>query len=92
MMTAGDAGLALSELEARPPEWVLYMELDRAEFERVFPAGRGLDAHYPELESWIKENYRTAGCPPLGGYVLLRRAFLNRKAAPTARAAFLSSE
>jgi 4-amino-4-deoxy-L-arabinose transferase-like glycosyltransferase len=74
MMTGEDARLALSELQASPPEWVLYMDLDRTEFERVFPAGKGFDPHYPQLESWIQANYRSAGCPPLGGYVLLQRA------------------
>jgi 4-amino-4-deoxy-L-arabinose transferase-like glycosyltransferase len=73
LMTAEDARLALSELEARPPEWVLYMALDRAEFERVFPAAKGFDPHYPELESWIQANYRASACPPLNGYVLMRR-------------------
>jgi 4-amino-4-deoxy-L-arabinose transferase-like glycosyltransferase len=74
MMTGEDAQAALSELEARPPDWVLYMALDRAEFERVFPAGKFFDPHYPHIESWIQANYRTSGCPPLGGYVLLYRA------------------
>ncbi len=73
LMTGDDAALALSELEARPPEWVLYMDLDRAEFDRVFPSGKDLDPHFPQLESWIKANYHSYGCPPLGGYVLLRR-------------------
>jgi hypothetical protein len=73
MMTNRDAMLALSELQARPPEWVLYMDLDPAEFERVFPAGKGLDAHYPQLEHWIQANYRPSGCPPVGAYALLRR-------------------
>ncbi len=74
LMTAADARLALSELEARPPEWVLYMALDRAEFERVFPAAKGFDPHFPQLESWIQANYRASACPPLNGYVLMRRA------------------
>jgi 4-amino-4-deoxy-L-arabinose transferase-like glycosyltransferase len=74
MMTGEDAQAALSELEARPPEWVLYMDLDRAEFERVFPSGKLFDPHYPRIESWIQANYRSAGGPPLGGYVLLRHA------------------
>jgi hypothetical protein len=74
LMTDEDARLALTELQARPPEWVLYMDLDRTEFERVFPAGKDLDPHYPQLEGWIQANYRTAGCAPLGGYALLRRA------------------
>ncbi len=74
MMTSEDAGLALSELESQPPEWVLYMDLDRSEFARVFPGGKHLNPHYPQLESWIKANYRPVGVPSLGGYVLLQRA------------------
>jgi 4-amino-4-deoxy-L-arabinose transferase-like glycosyltransferase len=74
MMTGDDSRLALSELEAQPPEWVLYMDLDRSEFARVFPGGKHLNPHYPQLESWIKANYRPVGVPALGGYVLLRRA------------------
>jgi hypothetical protein len=74
MMPREDADVALSELQVSPPEWVLYLDLERAEFERLFPSGHRLDPHYPELESWIKANYRSADCPPLGGYVLLRRA------------------
>jgi len=74
MMTGDDARLALSELQASPPDWVLYMDLDRTEFERVFPSATHLDSHYPQLESWIQANYRSTGCPGLGGYVLLRRA------------------
>jgi hypothetical protein len=73
MMTGEDAGIALAELEAHPPEWVLYLDLNPAEFERVFPSGQGFDAHFPQLESWIKANYRSTGSPSLGGYVLLRR-------------------
>ncbi len=77
MMTRDDASLALSELDAHPPQWVLYMDLDPAEFERVFPAGKGLDAHYPQLEHWIQTNYRPSGCPPVGAYALLRRVMLS---------------
>ena len=74
MMTNEDARVALSELQASPPEWVLYMDLDRTGFERLFPAANGFDPHYPQLEGWIQANYRAAGGPPLAGYVLLRRA------------------
>ncbi len=74
MMTNEDARLALSELQASPPEWVLYMDLDRTGFERLFPSANGFDPHYPQLERWIESNYRSSGCPPLAGYVLLRRA------------------
>ncbi|MBV9771328.1 MAG: glycosyltransferase family 39 protein [Bryobacterales bacterium] len=72
MMTGEDARVVLCELEASPPAWVLYMDLNRTEFERVFPAaGRG-DPHYPDLESWIQKNYRSTNRPLLDGYELLR--------------------
>ena len=73
MMTSEDAGLALEELQTNPPEWVLYMDLNRTEFERVFPSGKGLDWHYPQIETWIKANYGPTALPSLGGYLLLRR-------------------
>jgi len=74
MMTAEDARLALCELQARPPEWVLFMDLDRSEFERIFPFAKVQETHFPEIESWIQANYRAAEGPPLAGYSLLRRA------------------
>ncbi len=73
MMTAQDALVALSELQSRPPDWVLYMDLTQAEFERVFPSGKSFDAHFPTLENWIKANYRSSGGPSLSGYALLQR-------------------
>ena len=73
LMATEDIALTLSELKARPPDWVLYLDLSQAEFERVFPSGRNFAAHFPELENWIKANYRPSGTQPLGGYVLLCR-------------------
>jgi Dolichyl-phosphate-mannose-protein mannosyltransferase len=85
LMTNEDVGIALAELEARPPEWVLYMELNQAEFERVFPSGKRFDSHYPQLESWIKANYRPTGGLSLGGYALMRRTTdnIHHEAHPT---------
>lgn len=77
LMTADDARLALSELQASPPEWVLYMDLDRTGFERLFPSANGFDPHYPQLERWIQANYRSADSLPLAGYALLHRAVYN---------------
>jgi 4-amino-4-deoxy-L-arabinose transferase-like glycosyltransferase len=74
LMTDADVGLAFSALRAHPPEWVLYMDLTQAEFERVFPSAKGINSHHPELENWIKANYRSSDCPSLGGYVLMQRA------------------
>lgn len=73
MMGDADSRLALRELQAHPPEWVLYLDLNQAEFERVFPSGKNFDAHFPALEDWIKANYRPSATAPLGGYVLLER-------------------
>jgi hypothetical protein len=73
LMSDEDVRIALSELEARPPEWVLYMDLSQAEFERVFPSGKGFNSHFPQMESWIKANYRSAARLSLGGYELLHR-------------------
>jgi hypothetical protein len=77
LMSDQDVRMALSELEARPPEWVLYMDLSQAEFERVFPSGKGFNSHFPQLESWIQANYRPVGGPLLGGYVLFHYAMYN---------------
>jgi 4-amino-4-deoxy-L-arabinose transferase-like glycosyltransferase len=76
MMTRSQETEALGELEARPPEWLLYMPLSREELLRVFPNGAGLDWHFPELESWMQRNYRPVDDPPVsvGGYRLWRRA------------------
>jgi len=74
MMTPEDARLALSQLQASPPAWVLYLDLDRSAFERLFPAAKGFDPHFPELESWLKANYQPSGAMPVAGYVLLRRS------------------
>lgn len=76
LMTNDDAALVLSELKARPPDWILYLDLSQAEFDRVFPSGSSVAAHFPNLEHWIKANYRPSGLQPLGGYVLMRRAEL----------------
>jgi 4-amino-4-deoxy-L-arabinose transferase-like glycosyltransferase len=74
MMTSEDARLALSELQARPPAWVLYLDLDRSAFERLFPSAKGFDPHFPEIETWLKANYQPSGATPVAGYSLLRRS------------------
>jgi 4-amino-4-deoxy-L-arabinose transferase-like glycosyltransferase len=75
MMTREQAAEALAQLQIRPPEWLLYMQLSREELLRVFPNGAGRDWRFPELESWMQENYRPVESPPirLGGYALWRR-------------------
>jgi hypothetical protein len=66
---------ALAELQARPPEWLLYLQLSREEFLRVFPHGTNLNFRLDRLESWMQENYRPMEDPSVsvGGYRLWRR-------------------
>lgn len=73
----------LAELEAAPPEWLLYMQLSREEFLRVFPNGTNLNYRLDTLESWMQRNYRPVEDPSvsLGGYRLWRRAPASEAAA-----------
>lgn len=75
MMTRSQETEALGELEARPPEWLLYMQVSRAELLRVFPNGADLDSRFAELESWMQQHYRPVEDPAIrvGGYTLWQR-------------------
>jgi 4-amino-4-deoxy-L-arabinose transferase-like glycosyltransferase len=74
MMTESQASEALSELQARPPEWLLFMQLSPQDFMRVFPNGTGLNWRFADLESWMQAHYRPADPPvTFGGYQLWRR-------------------
>jgi len=73
LMTPQDAALALADLKRKPPQWVIYLDLDPVQFERVWPAAAGHDLHFQELEAWIKGNYRASDLPPITGYVLMQR-------------------
>ena len=75
MMTRSQETEALGELEARPPEWLMYMPLSREEMLRVFPNGSDRDWRFPELESWMQQNYRPVEGPAVrvGGYRLWQR-------------------
>ena len=74
MMTRTQEMEALQELQAQPPEWVLFLQPSPEEFLRVFPNGAGLDWHFAALESWMQNNYKPTETPPVtvGGYRLLR--------------------
>ena len=76
MGTRREETAALAELQARPPEWILYMKLTREEFLRVCPRGVDLDWRHELLEDWIEKNFRpleAASDPVLGGYQLWYR-------------------
>lgn len=75
MSTPADEQAVLADLQAQPPEWILYLKLSREEFLRVFPHGSGLDWRFETLESWLQQNYHPSADPPIsvGGYQLWRR-------------------
>jgi len=72
MMTKDDEAKTLAQLQARPPEWLLYMPLSREEFLRVFPNAGGASARFDALETWLEKNYAPYEDPPLNlsGYRL----------------------
>jgi hypothetical protein len=76
MMTRTEETEALGELEAHPPEWLMYMQLSPQGFLRVFPNGAGLDWRFAEIESWMQRSYVPVEAPSInvGGYRLWRRA------------------
>ncbi|HML16465.1 MAG TPA: glycosyltransferase family 39 protein [Bryobacteraceae bacterium] len=75
MMTDEDERSVLAELQADPPEWLLYLKLSRQEFLRVFPHGDQMDWRFERLESWLDSHYAPVEQPAvnLGGYRLYRR-------------------
>jgi 4-amino-4-deoxy-L-arabinose transferase-like glycosyltransferase len=75
MTTPEQESEGLAELQARPPEWLLYMQLSREEFLRVFPNGTDLNFRLENLEAWMERNYRPVEGPSVnvGGYRLWRR-------------------
>jgi hypothetical protein len=72
MMGPKEEQQALADLQALPPEWVLFLPLTREEFLRVFPNATGLDARFNTIEQWIGKNYEETGIT-VEGYQLRRR-------------------
>src|SRR5262249_35741968 len=73
MMTDREASIALDELRANPPQWVLYMHLTREEFLRVFPHAANLDWRFATCEEWIEKNYQPDPQVIVWGYRLYER-------------------
>src|SRR5271165_274553 len=75
MMTTREEFEVLGELEKRPPEWVMYLQLSREEFLRVFPSATKLDHRFGTLEGWLESNYEPVDNPDISvvGYRLWRR-------------------
>uniref|UniRef100_Q01PL8 Glycosyltransferase RgtA/B/C/D-like domain-containing protein n=1 Tax=Solibacter usitatus (strain Ellin6076) TaxID=234267 RepID=Q01PL8_SOLUE len=78
MMGAAEELAVLVDLRARPPEWILYLPVSRAEFLRVFPHGGHLDHRFRRIEDWILAAYAPVD-PAISvqGYRLYRRLSSN---------------
>jgi len=87
MMTEREETEALAQLQAEPPQALLYLPLSREEFLRVFPHATGLSGHFEKLETWLTQNYTPAEQPAvnLGGYRLWHRAAMAHQDALTLR-------
>ncbi len=75
MMTGREEAEAVSQLRTRPPEWVMYLQISRQGFLRVFPSGTSLDHRFRALEGWLEKNYQPLSGPAVSvmGYELWRR-------------------
>jgi hypothetical protein len=75
MMTSAEEKTVLAELQQCPPQWLLYMQLSRNEFLRVFPNAINLNWRFPDIDAWLQQNYKPLESPKvsLGGYQLWTR-------------------
>ena len=75
MMTRTEEMETLAELQVRPPEWLLYLQLTPEEFLRVFPNGSNLNWRFDTLEEWLRGHYQPVENPGVNvaGYGLWRR-------------------
>ena len=80
MMTLREERVALGELHANPPQWVLWLPLSRPEFLRVFPNAGKLAHGFPTLEAWMRHEYRPLNPPVIvAGYQLFSRIDIGRR-------------
>jgi hypothetical protein len=57
LMTTDDAESALSDLKKMPPKAVMYREINRDDYLRVFPNAYNLNHRFPDIEDWIAREY-----------------------------------
>lgn len=74
MMGAAEENSARKDLERSPPDWILYLQVRREDYLKVFPSAAGASLHYPRIEDWIGANYAPLEHPLwISGYQLLTR-------------------
>ncbi|HEX2385218.1 MAG TPA: hypothetical protein VHL99_01575, partial [Candidatus Binatia bacterium] len=57
LMTGDDAAAALRDLTETPPKAVMFLEVDRDEYLRVFPNAYNLNHRFSNIEDWIAREY-----------------------------------
>ena len=75
LMTDDDEATALKELQARPPEWVLYEDVSPEMYLKHWPSSDPSRLRMNSIEQFFKVNYRTAEKQShrLGEFSLLQR-------------------
>ncbi|MGH9558823.1 MAG: hypothetical protein ACRD30_06240, partial [Bryobacteraceae bacterium] len=61
MMSDRDEATALSELEAHPPQKVLYMNVAEKALLRLWPGSDPRRLHLYKIEAFLKANYQRTG-------------------------------
>ena len=74
MATRREELAALAELQARPPEWVMYMRFTIQDVLRIVPHLTTQEWKYAALGEWIERNYQPVENPgvTVSGYQLLK--------------------
>ena len=72
MMGDADEQSVLADLRRSPPDWLLYLPLQREAYLKVFPSAAHMPVHFDAIERWLKCRY-TPLTPPVwvSGYELL---------------------
>jgi hypothetical protein len=76
LMTDDDEAAALKELQARPPQWVLYEDIPPEIYLKHWPSGDPKRLRMNSIEQFFKKNYRTVEklTHRFGEFSLLQRA------------------
>ena len=63
MMTAEDESRALRELNANPPQWVIWHNLPAKAILAIWPNSNPSTLKFPRIEAFIRKNYRQVRLP-----------------------------
>ncbi|HEY1494502.1 MAG TPA: hypothetical protein VGF49_08155 [Candidatus Solibacter sp.] len=64
MMSAEDERTALAELDAKPPQWILYRDVAPGDYLRIWPGSDPARLRMSSIEAWLRTNYRHQASAP----------------------------